>query len=82
MTDAPDAATVDAAAAACREFAIVVDAAVTHSDPRQGGRRTVEILLADDCVRVPPRVLKTLYDHDLGIADTTPQGGFLVAVAT
>ncbi|UBF23485.1 hypothetical protein HRTV-28_gp47 [Halorubrum tailed virus 28] len=81
-TDAPALPLVEDAAETLRESPTVVDAAIIHEDKRCGGRRTLRLVLERDVVRVPPGVLKELYDHDLGVADVTPQGGFLTVLAT
>lgn len=82
MTDAPSLPVVEDAAEAFRESPIVADVAIIHDDPRFDGRRTVRLVLERDVARVTPGLLKTLYDHDLGVGDVTPQGGFLTVIAT
>ena len=81
MTDALTAAGAERLAAALRELPGVRDVTITHDDPRHDERRTVEVFLPEQYDRVPPRVLSTLYDYDAGLADVTPQAGFVVAVA-
>ena len=80
--DAPALPVVEDAAETLRASPIVAGVTLTHDDPRHGGRRTLRIVLSRDVSRVPPGVLKRLYDHDLGVADVTPQGGFLTVIAT
>jgi hypothetical protein len=80
--DAPALPLVEDAADACLAIDIVHATTVIHEDARYDGRRTVRLTLAEGVERVPPRVLKRLYDHDLGVADVTPQGGFLTVIAT
>lgn len=46
-----------------------------------GGQRVLEIVLGSGIDRIPPGVLRTLADHDCGIATAQPQGEFLVVVA-
>ena len=81
MTDSLTAAGADRLAAALRELPGVREVTITHDDKRHDERRTVEVFLPEQYDRVPPRVLGALYDHDAGLADVTPQGGFVVAVA-
>lgn len=45
-----------------------------------GGDRVLEIVLGPTVDRVPPGVLRTLADHDCGIATVQSQGAFLVAI--
>ena len=46
-----------------------------------GNRRLVSVVLAGERHRVPPRVLATLHQYDLGIADVSPQGDRLIVAA-
>ena len=46
-----------------------------------GNRRLVSVVLAGERHRVPPRVLATLLQYDLGIADVSPQGDRLIVAA-
>lgn len=82
VTDAPALPVVEEAADELRASPIVAGVTLTHDDPRHDGRRTLRIVLSRDVARVPPGVLKRLYDHDLGVVDVTPQGGFLTVLAT
>lgn len=45
-----------------------------------GHAERLSVVLPRGYDRVPPRVLRTLAEHDLGIADVTPQAEYLVAV--
>ena len=81
MTDALTAVQADGLAADLRALPGVRDVTITHADVRHDERRTVEVFLPEQYDRVPPRVLGTLYDYDAGLAEVTPQGGFVVAVA-
>ena len=50
--------------------------------PATAGRpRQVSIVLAPGYDRAPPRVLSALVDHDLGVADVSPQGDRLIVAA-
>jgi len=82
MPDRPPHRHYDECAGAIRELPSVVSVDQIDTDTRHGGRPTVEVVLSTDLVRVPPRVLRTVVEYDLGIADVTPQGGFLTIVAT
>lgn len=81
MTDALTAAGAERLADALRELPGVREVTITHADQRHDERRTVEVFLPEQYDRVPPRVMRALAEHDAGLADVTPQGGFVVAVA-
>ena len=54
---------------------------VSMSNPNVRERRTVRVTLAEGYVRVPPRVLRTLTDRDLGVVDVSRQGTQRVVLA-
>jgi len=79
---APALPVVEEAADELLDVPVVHAVTVIKADSRYHGRATIRITLAEGVERVSPRILKRLYDHDLGVADVTPQGGFLTVIAT
>lgn len=64
-----------------RELDAIADAldanphvAAVEVAPLPNGRLVVEAVLQPNLDRVPPSVLRTLVEHDLGIADVSPRG--------
>lgn len=51
----------------------VVAADFIHEDARLG-RPSIEIVIDPEYSRVPPRVLRKLAEHDLGLHDVAPRG--------
>jgi len=60
-------------ATALRGLPGVVAVDVMERDPRIQ-RPLVEVVVGPGYERVPPRVLRTIADHDLGVRRTVPQG--------
>lgn len=77
----PAAWQYDAAAEAINKIGYTVEAEIDAADSAYDDRPTVRFTLQKGIERVPPRVLMVLADHDLGVVDVTPQGGFLTVVA-
>jgi hypothetical protein len=82
MSDAPTAEQVDDCRMALAAEPVVSSVDTIRADDRHGGRTTLDIMLVSDLERVPPRVLRTIQSHDMGVADVTPRVGFLTIVAT
>ena len=55
---------------------------VSMSNPNVRERRTVRVTLDEGYFRVPPRVLRTLTERDLGVVDVSPQGEQRIVLAT
>lgn len=70
----------DEAAAALRDLPGVEAADVLAADPALGGP-VVELAVGPGFERVPPRVLRVLARHDLGIHEVDCVGGFYRVVA-
>lgn len=51
----------------------VRDASVLEDDPRYG-THALGVTVGPEYDRTPPRVLRALADHDLGLAECNPQG--------
>jgi hypothetical protein len=59
----------------------VIGVVISTSNPGVGERRTVRVTLAAGYIRVPPKVMRTLTDRDLGVADVSRQGDHLELLA-
>jgi hypothetical protein len=55
---------------------------VSMSNPNLRERRTVRVTLDEGYFRIPPRILRTLTERDLGVVDVSPQGNQRVVLAT
>jgi len=73
MPEMVDVQEYEAAAADLRALPGVVAVDVLDRDPRIQ-RPLVEVVVGPGYERVPPRVLRTIADHDLGVRRTVPQG--------
>jgi len=81
MTDDLTADAADRVADALRALPGVEHVAITHVDPRVSDRRSLEVTHAAGYERVPPRVLRTLAEHDCGVVDVTRQGEHPILLA-
>jgi hypothetical protein len=59
----------------------VIGVVISTSNPGVGERRSVRVTLAAGYIRVPPKVMRTLTDRDLGVADVSRQGDHLELLA-
>lgn len=73
MSSADTPAAVADCARALSALPGVVAVDTLAADPRVDGP-CIEAVLAADCERVPPRVLRCLAAHDRGIHSVDPQG--------
>lgn len=73
MTEVRDPADLRDAADVLAALPGVIDPVTVQPDP-QLDAFTVEITVGPSYDRVPPRVLRTLAEHDLGIHDVTTRG--------
>ena len=80
--DAPERSVLEHARDLLLEVPAVHAVTIIEDDERYHGRATLRLTLAEGIERVSPRILKLLCDHDLGVVDVTPQGGFLPVLAT
>ena len=80
--DAPGRSVLKHARDLLLEVSVVHAVTIIEDDGRYHGRATLRLTLAEGIERVSPRILKLLYNHDLGVVDVTPQSGFLTVLAT
>jgi hypothetical protein len=82
VPNAPSRATVEAAKDDLADLNGVESVAIRPPlEHEYGTRRLVSVVVAGGRDRVPPRVLGTLHQYDLGIADVSPQGDRLIVAA-
>ena len=82
VPNAPSRATVETAKRELADLDGVESVAIRPPlEHEYGNRRLVSVVLAGERHRVPPRVLATLHQYDLGIADVSPQGDRLIVAA-
>ena len=78
---APSLTTVEAARDALVDVPDVESVALLPAGKHRPGTRRVSIVLPPGYDRVPPRVLRCVAEHDLGVADVSRQGEQLIVAA-
>lgn len=81
MTDAAAQAVADARDALLELPGVHAVSITEWSERATHHQRALEVTLNEGYHRAPPRVLRALTQHDLGIADVSPQGDRLVVAA-